>query len=42
MIAKIKEELKDDKERIISILEKINCINIHTLNDKEIRFGTDD
>lgn len=41
MITKIKEKLKNDKDKIIEILEKIGCTYVKA-NNNQIRFGRDD
>mgnify|MGYP004626633933 CR=1 FL=1 len=41
MITKIKDNLKDNEDKIIEILEKIGCTYIK-LNNNQIRFGRDD
>ena len=42
MIVKIKDCLRDSEDKIINILEKLDCNKIHKVKENEIRFGIDE
>lgn len=39
MITKLKDALRDNPEKLIELLNKLDCVNPHTYNKREIRFG---